>query len=74
MAEPTAMADPRALQALRRIERACARIEAATARPRPASAPLAELERLREAHERLRQRVSGAVEQIDELLAAGNGA
>ena len=65
------MADPRALEALRRIENALARVESAASRPRPAPGPSPELERLREAHETLRRRVSGAVEQIDRLIAAG---
>jgi hypothetical protein len=64
------MADPRALDAIHRIERALARIEAAAAHPRPSPGPSEELERLRQAHEALRERVSGAVGQIDRLLAA----
>jgi hypothetical protein len=67
------MADPRALDALRRIDDALARIETAAVRPRPASGPSPELEQLREAHERLRQRVTGAVGEIDRLIAAGEG-
>ena len=67
------MADPRALDALRRIDDALARIEAAATRPRPAPGPSAELEQLREAHERLRQRVTGAVGELDRLIAAGEG-
>ena len=63
------MADPRALDALRRIERALARIERAAERASPAPEPSPELERLREAHEILRRRVTGAVGQIDQLLA-----
>jgi hypothetical protein len=63
------MADPRALDALRRIESALARIESAAERPSPVPEPSPELERLREAHEILRRRVTGAVGQIDRLLA-----
>ena len=65
------MADPRALDALRRIESALARIERAADRPSATPGPSPELEQLREAHEILRQRVTGAVGQIDRLLAAG---
>ena len=66
------MADPRALDALRRIEDALARIETAAGRtPSPAPGPSPELEQLREAHERLRRQVTGAVEQIDRMIAAG---
>ena len=67
------MADERALAAIRRIERALARIEAAASRPAeaPAAADSEELERLREAHRLLRQRVTGAIGQIDQLLQAG---
>jgi len=68
------MADQRALAAVRRIERALARVEAAAARS--ASAPDGddqEMERLRSAHEQLRQRVNGAIGQIDALLESGQG-
>jgi hypothetical protein len=68
------MADERALAAIRRIEQALARIEASATRPAPPPPPSAdpeELERLREAHQALRQRVSGAISQIDQLLQAG---
>ena len=65
------MADPRALDALRRIENALARIETAADRPMPAPGPSPELEQLREAHDRLRERVTGAVGQLDRLIAAG---
>ena len=65
------MADPRALDALRRIETALARIEAAADRPPPPPGPSPEFEQLREAHERLRERVTGAVGQLDRLIAAG---
>ena len=68
------MADERALAAIRRIERALARIEAAAGRPSdaaPDAADSEELERLREAHQLLRQRVTGAIGQIDQLLQAG---
>ena len=67
------MADDRALEAIRRIERAFARIEALASRPAPtpsAEAP-EEYERLREAHDVLRSRVAGAIGQIDHMLEAG---
>lgn len=63
------MADPRALAALDRIERALARIEAAAGSAAPASAENAgELARLRAAHEALRGRVRGAIAQVDRLI------
>ena len=64
------MGDARALEAIARIERALARLEAAAARTAPAAAAGSsdEFERLREAHDALRQRVAGAIGQIDELL------
>jgi hypothetical protein len=68
------MADPRALDALRRIERALARIESAADRPAPPAAPQQDHEeylRLREAHETLRARVSGVIDEVDRLIAAG---
>ena len=69
---PPAMADARALEALRRIEQALARIEAAASQPRPAAAPPPEeFDRLREAHDSLRRRVAGAIGQIDHLLETG---
>ena len=69
------MADPRALDAVRRIERAFARIEAALARPAPAAAEAGdafeEFERLREAHDALRRQVAGAIGQIDHMIETG---
>lgn len=67
------MADPRALDAIHRIERALARIEAAGARPPPppAAEPPEEFERLREAHDALRRRVAGAIGRIDHMLETG---
>ena len=67
------MGDPRALEAIRRIEQALARIEAAASRPAPvpAAQPSEEYERLKEAHDALRRRVSGAIGQIDRLLETG---
>ena len=64
------MADDRALEAIRRIEQAFARIEVLATRPMPAPAggPPEEFERLREAHDVLRRRVTGAIGQIDQLL------
>ena len=64
------MPDERAILAVSRIERALARIEAALER-RPASVEgSAELEQLRRQHQALRERVQGAVSQIDQLLAS----
>jgi len=64
------MADQRALDAIARIERALARIETASSRARNAAAAESsgELERVREAHQRLRSRVEGAIGQLDRLL------
>ena len=64
------MAEDRAIEAIRRIEGALARIEAATAnQPEPRNDE--ELMRLREVHHALRGKVEGAISQIDRLLAAG---
>jgi hypothetical protein len=69
---PPAMADARALEALRRIEQALARIEAAASQPRPDPAPPAEeYDRLKQAHDSLRRRVAGAIGHIDHLLETG---
>ena len=68
-----AMADDRAIEAIRRIDRALARIEAATA-SQPAPRGDEELKRLREVHQALRDKVEGAISQIDRLLAAGERA
>ena len=69
---PPAMADPRALDAIHRIERALARIEAVGARPpAPAADPPEGYERLREAHDALRRRVAGAIGRIDHMLESG---
>lgn len=65
------MGDQRALDAIGRIERALARIEAAGRRPQPDGADSAELETLREAHRALRNRVEGAIGEIDRLIASG---
>ena len=65
------MSDQRALDALKRIEQALTRVEAAANRSPPSPAPAADdadLERLRQAHERLRQRVAGAIGEIDRLI------
>ena len=67
------MPDERAIIAIGRIERALARIEAAAGRaPRP-SANDDELAELRQRHQALRDRVQGAVSQIDQLLAGRGG-
>lgn len=65
-----AMADPRALDAIRRIEQALARIERASGRPRPAppAEPPEDYDRLRQAHDALRERVAGAIGEIDRML------
>ena len=68
---PSSMADERALNAIRRLERALARVEAAATRPQPPAAAPAESEDLRQlidVHETLRSRVEGAIGQIDRLL------
>jgi hypothetical protein len=67
-----AMADQRALDAVRRIERALARIEAAASRPSPSDPQDSEeYRRLSAAHDALRSRVAGAIGEIDQLVAAG---
>lgn len=68
---PTLMPDERVILAISRIERAFARIEASAGRS--GTAPDGELEDLRQRHEALRQRVQGAVSQIDQLLAGRGG-
>ena len=68
---PFFMADERALNAIRRLERALARVEAAATRPQPpAPAPShsEDLRLLMDVHETLRSRVEGAIGQIDRLL------
>ncbi|HWH18608.1 MAG TPA: hypothetical protein VNT77_09795 [Allosphingosinicella sp.] len=65
------MPDERAILAIGRIERALARIEAAARRS--GGAADGELEELRQRHEALRERVQGAVSQIDQLLASRGG-
>jgi hypothetical protein len=67
------MADQRAHDALRRIERAIARIEAAASRPAPprSAEDFEEFVRLRAAHEALREQVTGALGEVDRLLASG---
>jgi hypothetical protein len=63
------MADQRALDAIARIERALGRIEAASSQARSGNAESsAELTRVRDAHQRLRSRVEGAIGQLDRLL------
>ena len=66
------MTDARAIDAIRRIERAVARIEAAAATPAPAADenPV-EFERLRQAHDALRRQVAGAIGQIDRMIETG---
>ena len=64
------MADQRALDAISRIEQALARAENAAVRPRPAPSaePPENYERLRQAHDSLRDRVAGAIGEIDRIL------
>ena len=67
------MPDQRALDAIRRIEQALARVESAAARrppPRPAEPP-EDYRQLRQAHEALRERVAGAIGEIDRMLETG---
>ena len=68
-----AMADPRALDAIHRIEQALARAESAAARrrPPPPAEPPEDYTRLRQAHDSLRQRVAGAIGEIDRMLETG---
>jgi hypothetical protein len=72
---PWPMGDQRALDAIGRIERAIARVEVAAtraqARTSDAAAGSEELEQLRGAHQALRNRVEGAIGQIDRLLDGG---
>ena len=69
------MADTRALDAARRIERAVARLEAAASRPTSAGTESAEeYQRLREAHDVLRRQVAGAIGQVDRLIESGGRA
>ena len=64
---PDGMSDDRAMQAIARIESALARIEAAADKPAPPRDD-GELLRLREVHQALRNKVEGAITQIDRLL------
>jgi hypothetical protein len=70
---PSAMADERALAAIRRIEQALARIEAASAGPKSPSMDSEDLKELRDVHHALRSRVEGAIGQIDRLLETEAG-
>jgi hypothetical protein len=64
-----AMAQDRMSQALERIDKAFARIEAAASRAPAASGnSSAELDSLRQAHQALRGKIHGAIQQIDRLL------
>ena len=64
------MPDERAVLAISRIERALARIETALSKRPEAAGGGEELEQLRRQHQALRERVQGAVSQIDQLLAS----
>ena len=59
------------MDAIARIERALARIEASSRTSAADSADPAELAALRDAHRALRDRVEGAIGQIDRLLEDG---
>ena len=67
------MADDRAMAAMERIERALARMEAASEKAREASVDDGELIQLRQTHHALRNKVEGAIGQIDRLLASQGG-
>ena len=64
------VADQRALEAVARIERALARIERIASRPPPPDMS-AEHDALRDSHDRMKSRVTGALAQLDALIAAG---
>ena len=64
------MADQRALDAVARIERALARIEAVATRPAPAGES-EDHRALRDRHDAMRSRVTGALAQLDALIASG---
>ncbi|HEY9552145.1 hypothetical protein [Allosphingosinicella sp.] len=68
------MADELAMQAIDRIERALARIEATSKRAAATLQADGELIELRHAHHTLRAQVEGAIERIDRMLVAGEGA
>ena len=68
------MADERATAAIERIERALGRIEAACqAKVQSARSDTGELIELRQSHQALRNKVEGAIGQIDRLLANHGG-
>lgn len=66
------MSDPRAQEALSRIEQAVARLETVLSKAgnRPGNEP-EEFRRLQAAHEALRSRVAGAIGQIDRIIESG---
>lgn len=64
------MADQRALDAVHRIERALARIETVATRPAPAGES-EEHRRLEDRYEAMRDRVTGALAQLDALIVSG---
>lgn len=70
---PLLMGDARALDAIARIERALARIETSARKSAGQGAEAAELAHLRSAHQALRSRVEGAIDQIDRLLESEGG-
>ena len=67
------MHDERAQEALTRIEQALDRLERAATPSAEAAAAADELGRLRAAHAQLRERVRGAIGEIDGLLAGRSG-
>lgn len=62
------MADQRAADAVKRIERAFARIQEAVSAAPAASQDSDEFRRLTEAHQALRSRVASAIGQIDRMI------
>jgi len=70
---PSAMADERALAAIRRIEQALTRIEAASSRMTSLQTESDDMRDLIVAHRALRTKVEGAIGQIDRLLETEAG-
>lgn len=70
----SSMLDERSIQAIERIGRALARLETGMKTLPAERDGGAELARLREAHQGLRDQVAGAIAQIDRLLEDGESA
>jgi hypothetical protein len=66
------MEGERTSRAMARIDTALARIEAAALRPTSAADP-AEFDNLKRRHDRLRAAVQDGLEQLDALIAGGQG-